>query len=132
MPKLNPGDHPAITPELIEQILERYDHKSFTSESPDSGIANTTLLISSTDQKVVLRIYQRNRILQDIKLEIAFIELLQRGGIPAATICSDMIGLKIGQIEAYEHAWFYILIEFVQGVHSDEYTRIFIKDLARI
>jgi Ser/Thr protein kinase RdoA (MazF antagonist) len=133
MPKLNPSDHPTIAHEFLEQILERYGIRSFTYESAASGIANTTLLINSDNKgQVVLRIYQRNRTLQDIRLELAFTEMLKNGGIPIASIQSDIRGRQIGEIEAEKHEWYYILMDFIGGAHADKYTPTLIKNLARI
>ena len=132
MPKLNPTDHPIITQEFVAAILEKYNIHSFTYKSPASGIANTTLLIDAENKRVVLRIYrQGDRSSKNIEIEIAFMEMLGREGVPVPRVLSDMAGRQIGQINADGHEWLYIVMDFVPGEHADTYTPELIRNLAR-
>lgn len=133
MPKLYTADQPVITHQFLGQILKNYGIEEFTYELATSGIENTTVLVSSTKAKVVVRIYRQNKKSQkDIEVEIAFMQALAQAGIPVPAICTDKLGAPVGQFQTDNARWCYVVMDFVAGEHPKTYTTGLIKELAYI
>lgn len=78
MPKLFPERHPQITPAFTEAFLKAYDRQVISYELAKSGIENTTLIIKTPKDQVVLRIYRQNKkSLQEMQTEIDFMQFLR-------------------------------------------------------
>ncbi len=133
MPKLHISNQPVITHEFLSQILKGYGIEKFSFEFATSGIENTTVIISSPSGKIVIRVYRKNnKSREDIETEVSFMDTLAAANIPVPAIRSAKNGQRIGELQADNAVWRYIVVEFIPGEHPKEYTPALIKELANI
>lgn len=116
MQKLEPHNQIEVTEEVIKKILDTYSIFDFSFKPINEGIANTSLIIESTDRKYVLRIYAQNRKSNEgIFFEIEFQDYLRSKDIPIPLIYKNVQGDELNVLEIDGKDWQTILMDFVEG-----------------
>jgi homoserine kinase type II len=122
-----------VTRWRVARILRRYGITRFSFTTATSGISNTTLLISSPQGELVLRIYRYKKKRQaEIAREVHFTEYLQQQGIPVAAVIPTRSGAFFDTVRAHGQEWQVLLMHKAQGAHAKKYTNQLILNLASL
>jgi len=129
--KLNPDHQFAPNEANVKSILELYGLALKQLTPATSGIENTTLIITTSTGKFVLRIYrQHSKDLERIEQEINFVDYLNKKGIKVPAIVPNIKNENITEVEIDGVNWQTILMEFVEGSHAMAYTEPLLQDMA--
>ncbi len=115
MYKLNSEKQISANKEIITKILVEYSISNFTFQPINEGIANSSFIIQSDEQKYVLRIYAQGKNDKDILFEINFQDYLRSNGIPIPAIYPNKNNKELTIIKENGLEWQCILMEFIEG-----------------
>ena len=115
----------------VATILSNYDLKLVAFTPATSGIENTTLLITTDSDDVVIRIYRQNKKpLRDIQLEIDFMNYLRDKSIRVPNVFTTTNGASITTIQYLNKQWHAVVMELIPGTHMTEYNQQIVHELA--
>lgn len=121
-----------VTKDAVAGILKHYGQQLVTYKAASSGIENTTLIVESNTQKLVVRIYRHNKKpVSEIELEINFMQYLHNQHIKVPTVFSNARNKVITNINRYGKEWHVIAMEYADGDHAQNYSIELIKDMAQ-
>lgn len=134
MKKIDQENQILIKQESIAQILKQYSISDFTFKLITEGIANTSFVIESNENKYVLRVYAQNkRTNEDILFEVSFQDYLRSHDIPIPIIYSNKEDKELTVTEIDGRHWQSILMKFVDGKSINEHpSSVLILKLAQI
>lgn len=119
------------TDECLANLFKLYSLKFISHEAATSGIENTTLIVSINKAKYVARIYRQGKKSDDeIQLELNFMQHLMENGIKVPKVIKNIHGKLITVFNYSNTTWQLIVMEFVDGVHAEAYSRGLLKDMA--
>ncbi len=115
----------------LKLFLDEYSINDFTFDRAASGIENATLIINLKNKKYALRVYrQSHKSDEDIYMELEFMSLLRRQGLPIPEIFKNKSGSVLTKLQIEGSEWQAILMEYIDGHHADNYTTALIRKLA--
>lgn len=118
--------------EAVKSIVELYGLEFIAYDAASSGIENTTLIVTTKTQKVVMRIYRLGKkSTSEITQELHFMRFLHSGGLKVPQILANKQGVLITAMVAGGSHWQVIVMEFVAGEHAKSYTPELLLDIAR-
>lgn len=130
--KLEPEKQFKADFESVALLLRAYALELQSYTAAMSGIENTTLIATTTTAKYVVRIYRLGKKSKnEITLEIDFMQHLQSGGVKVPRIMQNKQGEYVSEFEQHGLRWQAIVMDFVRGVHADEYDTKLLVDMAQ-
>lgn len=120
-----------IKKKSVGTILRQYKIANFDYKLATQGIENTTIIVDTSSGKYVLRIYRYgNKTIDEIGLEVSFMDFLKKHELPIPVVYKNSIGSQISTINIDSKIWYALLMEFIDGEHKDVYTPELVKQLA--
>ncbi len=133
MAKARPDGQITVSDETLQKLLAQYEIPEFQYEVFNLGIENTSIKIITKDKNYVLRIYSfQNKRDEEIELEINFQDYLRQNEIPIPILYKNIQGKELSHLDMGGRKWQYILMEFIEGEHSSEYTSNLQDQLAKL
>ncbi len=131
--KVHPERQIEVNKNNLQQLLSLYNITDFEFEVFTLGIENTSIKILTNDKNYVLRVYsQKNKPDQDIELELEFQDFLRQESIPIPVVYRNNSNQELSGVVVDDQRWQFILMEFVDGEHPEDYSDELSIELAEI
>lgn len=131
--KLNPDDQFYPTKDSVKTVLKPYALSLITFEPAKSGIENSTLLVDTDKGTFVLRVYRQNKKTDTaIQEEIKFTNFLAENKLPVPGIIASQEHEYLTHSSIHNVSWQVIVMEYMPGIHAEEYTLPLIQSMADI
>jgi Ser/Thr protein kinase RdoA (MazF antagonist) len=121
--KIDVEKHFIPSTETVDTILDDYGMSVNDYRFPETGMANTTLLVATSLGDYALRIYRQDK--KDdpaIENEIHLMQHLRTNSIPAPTVVPTTSGQLMTHLPIGETRWQAILMEALPGDAPDNYA----------
>lgn len=121
------------TSNLLDKIFQQYGLNYVSYKLATSGIENTTLIVETTNNKYVLRVYrQAKKSTNDIIQEVEYTQYLRSNGISVPKVIKNSKNKYVTEFEENSTIWQLILMEFIDGEHPTEYSHELLKEIANV
>lgn len=119
------------TKQELQVILEHFGINKFDFKAAESGIENSTFIVTTGTQKLVLRVYRQDKkTIEEVMLEIEFMETLRGQGLAVPSIIINKNDGKVLKHKNTTGTWMVIAMEYIDGHHPAAYNTDIIEQLA--
>src|SRR5882724_820852 len=120
-----------VSSQNVSDFIHKYGLDVRSHEVLNRGIENTSILIQSGQERYVLRVYRLNKkSVEAIQLEVAFMAHLAENGLPIPDVTPNSTGAFVTELVIDNLPWQAILMTYVAGEHTREYSPKLIANMA--